>query len=155
MPSRGQYSILVILSAAIGAIVSITRRFTVLLMELPMANPDIQLLSWYTLGIRGVAFLLVYGLLFGVAYQIAGEPSHPDGSLKGPPLAGVAGAGGFAIATLGLVIATDIDFQGWLFTGLATIGPGFAVGVQFSVVVFAGMALSRRQHTSSEPTAHT
>lgn len=138
-----QYSLPIGVAFAVGIVLSLTRRFTGLFVELSSA-PSPELLSWYGFGMRGVAFLLVYGALLGVAYRIESEVRHPNGDAILGVGAGVAGAVGYAIATAATVIFTGIGSPGIAFALVTTIGAGFGTGVELGVVAFAGAAMSRR-----------
>jgi len=64
-----------------ATIVSVTRRSSALLLESSLTTPSIEMVPLIVLGSRFVAFLLVYGLVFGVAYRIGAH--HVDARADG------------------------------------------------------------------------
>lgn len=128
----------------IGIVVSLTRRFAVLVVELPVSTPPTELLSWYGFGMRGVAFILVYGTLFGLAYWIDSRTDHPNGDAVVALGSGIAGLLGFCLATTATIVLTDIGYPGITYAVVATVGSGIGTGVELAVVTFAGAALARR-----------
>lgn len=143
MPSLRPYALPAVVALLVGVAVGLTRRFTVLVVELSTSVPPTELLSWYTVGVRAVAFLLVYGLLFGVVYRLAADRSRPNDESILALAVGIAGGVGYAVVTVATVGLTDVSYPGVTFAIVATLGAGIAIGVELGVVAFAGSALAR------------
>lgn len=145
MPSLKPYALPAAVAAIVGAVVSLTRRFSALVVELFGTAPTVELLSWYAVGARAVAFVLVYGLLLGSTYWVAVRAPHPNGDSIAGLATGVPGGLGYAIATLATVLFAGVSYPGWAFLLATTLGSGVAVGVELGVVGFAGAAIARRR----------
>jgi len=133
------------LAAAVAAVALTVQRFLVpLLLEFdvglsPPANTQ------YALAARFASFLLVYGVLLGVAYWAGGR----DGAGDGRHL--VVAAGTFVVAAGAALLASVVVLQmlGWRTRGMfvafaGTVGRSASVGVQLGVVAFAGLAAGSR-----------
>lgn len=143
MSSPKSYALPAVVAAIAGAVVSLARRFTALVVELSASVPSTDVLSWYAVGGRTVAFLFVYGLLFGVAYLVASRRRHPDDDSTVALVVGIAAGVGYAAATLATIAFAEISYPGWTFAAATTVGSGIAVGIELGVVAFAGAALAR------------
>jgi glutamate dehydrogenase/leucine dehydrogenase len=120
----------------------VNRRLPPLLLEASIGVPSPRALAAYTLGGRFVAFALVYGVLFGVAFAVGRRRESTDGESVTVLATGVAGALAALVATGATLLVVD-SRQG-LVTALAGLGGSAAIGVQLAVVAFAGLALAER-----------
>lgn len=132
-----------LVAAVVGVALTVRRYATALLLEFS-ADVTPRALTEYALGTRVVAFLLVYGLLFGVAYWTGTrrEDASSDTTVA---------AGTFAVAALSALVSTGAILgvvgtgtRGPLLAAVTAVGSSAAVGVELAVVVFAGVAAARR-----------
>lgn len=141
-------AVLPFVAGVAAAVLSITRRSSTLLLESSITTPPPETLSLIVLGSRVVAFVLVYGLVLGVAYRIGAhwEGVSTDGTLALG--AGIVGAATYFVGT-GAVLLSLEAHQNALVSALGVLGSTVSVGVQLAVVAFAGLALGHRRERSS------
>ncbi|WP_096391408.1 hypothetical protein [Halopenitus persicus] len=152
--------------AGIAAVaIGVTRRLSMLLIELDGATLAPRLLALTTLGGRFVSFLAVYGLVLGTAYLVGRRDESRRGETrKGETRKGetrkaeagtilrtdrVLSAGGIAalahLLTAGAILLVVELAQSWIVTAAVLVGSSVGVGVQIAVVVVAGLALGVRR----------
>ena len=134
-------------AAVVAAVIGVARRLPPILIELSLEIPSPSVLSLYIAGSRFVSFVLVYGLLLGVAYWIGRgrDGGRGDGTL-------VLATGGVAavvylVVTAGILLWLGPD-QGAI-TAVRVVGSTVSVGVQLAVVAFAGLALGRSRRPAA------
>lgn len=136
--------VLPLVAGFVAIAISVSRRLTVILLESSMEVPPPRTLSLYTLGGRFASFVLVYGLVLGLAYWVG---RRRDGSSDDGTLAlstGVVAALAHLVGA-GAILASLEPGQDLAIAALATVGSSVAVGTQLAVVAFAGVALARRR----------
>lgn len=140
-------AVLPFVAGVVAAVLSITRRSSTLLLESSVTTPPPETLSLIVLGSRFVAFVLVYGVVFGVAYRIGAQrgDASADGTLALGT--GIVGAATYFIGT-GVVLLSLEAHQNALVSALGVLGSTISVGVQLAVVAFAGLALGHRRERS-------
>lgn len=133
------------LAAAVAAVaLTVQRVFVALLLELDVGL-SAPASTRYALALRFASFLLVYGVLLGVAYWAGAREADSDTSY--PLVAAVTFVVAAAVALLTSVAVVQV--LGWgtrgVFVALATtVGQSASTGVQLGVVAFAGLAAGRR-----------
>lgn len=137
------YAVPPVVAGIVAVAISIARRLPAILLE---ANVDVtpRTLSLFVAGGRFVAFALVYGLLFGLAYWagVRRDDGGADGELS--LATGAIAAVGYLAGTGLVFLVVGAGEQDWYVTALVTAGSGVGVGVQLAVVAFAGVSLARR-----------
>ena len=128
-------------AAVVAVAVSLTRRITTIALESSIDIPDPGTLSLYAFGGRAVGFLLVYGLLLGVAYQVGRRRGDALDIGATTLAAGVVGGVAFLVGT-GAVLLWAGPQQG-VIVAVGTVGAAAGAGVELAVVSFAGLALGR------------
>ncbi|WP_123623840.1 hypothetical protein [Halorubrum sp. CSM-61] len=128
-------------AAVVAAAISVTRRVPTVVMESSIGVPGPRALSLYTLGGRFAAFVLVYGLLLGVAYR-AGRHGGDAVDARATTLAtGAIGGLAYLVGTTAVLLWAGPSHEA--ISAVGALGAAVAVGVQFAVVAFAGLALGR------------
>lgn len=133
-----------IVAGFVALVMSVNRRLSALLLELSTSYLSPETFTRVTLAGRFLVFVLVYALLFGLAYWVG---NRTDDSRLGERTAVATGV----LGTIGYLAGTGIVLQ-WLdferrtlaFAAAVEVGSGIAVGIQLAVVTFAGVALARR-----------
>ncbi|OYR57328.1 hypothetical protein [Halorubrum halodurans] len=137
-------------AAVVAAAIGVTRRLPPILIELSLEIPSPSALSVYIAGSRFVSFVLVYGLLLGVAYRVGRgrEGDRGDGTLV-LATGGVA-AVAYLVVTAGILLWLGPEQRA--IAAVRLVGSTVSVGVQLAVVAFAGLALgrSRRPATAAD-----
>ena len=127
-------------TAVVAAAVALTRRIPTLVLESPIGIPGPGALTRYTLGGHFVGFVLVYGLLLGVAYRVGRGGDALD--VGATTLAtGVVGAVVYLVVS-GAVLLWAGPEQG-LLVAVGAVGSAAGVGVELAVVGVGGLALGR------------
>ncbi|QHS15805.1 hypothetical protein [Halopenitus persicus] len=148
-------ALLPIVAGIAAVVIGVTRRLSLLLIELDGATLAPRLLALTTLGGRFVSFLAVYGLVLGTAYLV-GRRDEPrrDETRKdeiGTTLRTnhVLPAGGVAalahLLTAGAILLVVELAQSWIVTVAVLVGSSVGVGVQIAIVAVAGLALGARR----------
>ncbi|MGQ3329825.1 hypothetical protein [Halorubrum sp. FL23] len=128
-------------AAVVAVAVGVVRRIPPIVVESPIEIPGPGALSLYTLGGRAAAFVLVYGLLLGVAYRVGRRDG--DAIDAGATTLATAAIGGIAyLVASGAVVLWLGPNQRWI-AAVGTLGSAAAVGVELAIVAFAGLALGR------------
>ena len=130
-------------AAAVALAISLTRSVTTVAVGTPIDVPGQGALTLYRLGGRAVGFVLVYGLLLGVAYRVGRRGDALD---VGPTAlaTGLVGGVSFLLGT-GAVLAW-IGPQNVIVV-VGTVGTAVGVGVELAVVALAGLSLGRLRTT--------
>ncbi|WP_231554282.1 hypothetical protein [Halobellus rufus] len=97
----------------------------------------------YVQGGRFASFVLVYGLLFGVAFW-AGRRSDSNEGTALAVASGVVAAVAYLLGSGGISLLIDGE-QGPLLSAVLVLGSSISVGAQLAVVTFAGIALADRR----------
>ena len=127
-------------AAVVSLAVSLTRRATTIAAGTAIGVPGPGALTLYRLGGRAVGFVLVYGLLLGVAYRVGRSGDAPD---VGPTTlaTGLVGGTVFLLGT-GAVLAWIGPGQN-VIVAVGTIGAAVGVGIELAVVALAGLSFGR------------
>ncbi|OYR45894.1 hypothetical protein [Halorubrum sp. Eb13] len=134
--------------AAVAAVATaVTRRLPPLLVGSSIPSPSAERIALYTLGGRFVSFLLIYGLLLGVAVAVGSRRASTDGDGATALATGVVAAVAYLVASAALLVVLDPNRV--LTNAVAGVGSAVGVGVQLAVVVFAGLALADRRQTGA------
>ena len=128
-------------AAVVAVAVSLTRRITTILLESSISMPEAETLSLYIFGGRAVGFVLVYGLLLGVAYRVGRRDADAIDLGATTLAAGVAGGIAYLLGT-GAVLLWAGPAQN-VIVAVGTVGGAAGAGVELAVVSFAGLALGR------------
>ena len=118
-------------TAVVSAAVALTRRIPTLVLESAIGIPEPGALTRYTLGGRFVGFVLVYGLLLGVAYRVG----------RGGGDALDVGAVVYPVASGAVLLWAGPEQRSLVAVG--AIGSAAGVGVELAGVGVAGLALGR------------
>ncbi|CQH50917.1 uncharacterized protein HHUB_1675 [Halobacterium hubeiense] len=141
MPSTRTF-VTVAVAAVVAVAVTLRRYVTLLVVELPI-DVTPQLLTRATLGGRFAAFVLVYGLLFGVAYWAGTHASERDDATLAAATFAAAATTALAVS-VGVVAFTGGSTQSIVFDVAAVVATSVATGVKLAVVAFAGVAAGGR-----------
>lgn len=133
-------------AAVVAVAVAVTRRLPPLLVGTSLPSPAAERIALYTLGGRFVSFVLIYGLLFGVAVAV-GRRGSTDGDGATVLATGVVGAVAYLVASAALLLVLDPGQV--LANAVAALGSSVGVGVQLAVVAFAGLALAERRRSGA------
>ena len=133
-----------IVAGVVALAVSGIRRLTPILLQSSVSLPAGERLRVYLMSAQFAGFVLVYGLLFGVA--LASGVRDADVSAASTALATAASA------TVAFLVGSAAVFsylgpeQSLVVTAVLALGASLGVGIQFAVVAYAGVALgeSRR-----------
>lgn len=138
-----------IVAAIVALAVSGIRRLSPILLESSVSLPSAEALSTYLVSAQFAAFLLVYGLLFGVAL-LAGL-GNADVSAALTALATGASATVSFLLGLAAVLWYLSPDRGPVVTAVFALGASFGVGIQFAVVAYAGVTLGERRGEGPSP----
>lgn len=135
--------VLPFIAGPVALVSSVTRVLVPILLTLPIEAPPSETLSLYIAGSRFSVFVLVYGLLFGLAYWAG---SRYDTTIDGPVTlaTGVVAAISYFVGSLVVFQFIGPGEHGWLLTIVQITGSSVGVGVQLAVVAFAGIAAANR-----------
>ncbi|ELZ44544.1 hypothetical protein C463_08179 [Halorubrum californiense DSM 19288] len=138
-----------VVAAVVALAVSGIRRLAPILLESPVSLPSAESLSVYLATSQFAAFLLIYGLLFGVAL-LAGL--RDDGvSATSTALATAASATvAFLLGSAAVLWYLGPD-RGPVVTAVFALGASLGIGIQFAVVAYAGVALGERHGEGPSP----
>ena len=128
-------------AALVAVALSLARRITTIALESSMNIPDPGTLSLYAFGGRAVGFLLVYGLLLGVAYRVGRRDGDALDIGATTLTAGVAAGVAYLVGTGAVLLWAGPDQN--VFVAVGTVGGAVGAGVELAVVAFAGLALGR------------
>ncbi|WP_435349693.1 hypothetical protein [Haloarchaeobius sp. HRN-SO-5] len=138
-----------IVAGIVAIVVGLTRYIVPLVFEFEVFEPSQSMLSVSIAWARFLSFVLVYVVLFGLAYWVGTRQA--DASTDGPLVlatGGIAAVCYLVTATL-VVFLVNAPFEGnALLVAIRTLGASVSVGVQLAVVTFAGVALARRSDVS-------
>jgi hypothetical protein len=129
-------------AAVVAVVVAVTRRLPPLFVGTSLPTPPAERLALYTLGGRFVSFVLIYGLLFGVAVTVGRRRGSTDGDGATVLATGLVAAVAYLVASAALLLVISSGRP--LTNAVAGLGSGVGVGVQLAVVAFAGLALAER-----------
>ena len=136
-------------AAGVALALSVLRRLPPLLVSSAIETPPVRRLGLYVAAGQFVAFLLVYGLLFGVSFAVGRRRDNPRRDGRIALAAGLAAAVTTLVGTAAVLLIAEPQ-QGAVVV-LQALGSTFGVGAQLGIVVFAGLALAR--YRSERPTA--
>ncbi|ELZ46747.1 hypothetical protein C464_10238 [Halorubrum coriense DSM 10284] len=136
-------------AAVVALAVSGIRRLTPILLESSVSLPPAETFPVYLAGTRFAAFLLIYGLLFGVALRSGLRDA--DVSATSTALATGASATGAFLVGSAAVLWFLGPSRGLLATAAFALGASLGIGVQFAVVAYAGVALGDSRRRRPEP----
>jgi len=136
-------------AAVVALAVSGIRRLAPILLESPVSLPSGETLSVYLASSRFAAFLLIYGLLFGVALRSGLRDA--DVSATSTALATGASATGAFLVGSAAVLWFLGPGRGPIVTAAFALGASLGIGVQFAVVAYAGVALGDGRRRGPEP----
>jgi hypothetical protein len=139
-----------VVAAVVALAVSGIRRLAPILLRSPVSLPSAETLSVYVVSARFTAFVLVYGLLFGVA--LAAGIRDADASATATALATGASAAIAFLLGSGAVLWYLGPDRGPIATAVFAVGASLGVGVQFAVVAYAGVALGDSRRGRPDPT---
>lgn len=122
---------------------SIVRRLPTILLETEVSATP-RSLALFVGGGRFVAFVLVYGLLLGLAYLAGTRRDDPSADVELSLATGAVAALSYLVGTGLVLLVAGVGQQDRLFAALVTAGSGVGVGANLAVVTFAGLALARR-----------
>ncbi|MGM0448105.1 MAG: hypothetical protein ACQERM_07630 [Methanobacteriota archaeon] len=138
-----------VVAAVVALAVSGIRRLSPLLLESPVSLPSAEALSTYLVSGRFTAFLLIYGLLFGVAL-LAGL-RDADASATSTALAtGASATVAFLAGSIAGLWYLGPD-RGPIVAAVFALGASLGVGVQFAVVAYAEVSLGERRSEGPSP----
>lgn len=129
-------------AAVVAVAVAVTHRLPPLVVGSSIANPSPESVALYAVGGRFVSFVLIYGLLLGVAVAVGRRRESTDGDGATVLATGVVAA--VAYLGAGAALLFVLDPRPVLVNAVAGVGSAVGVGVQLAVVAFAGLALSER-----------
>jgi len=130
-----------VVAAVVAVVVAVSRRIPPLLVGTSLPTPEVERIALYTLVGRFAAFVLIYGLLFGVAVAVGREGS-PDGDGATVLATGLVGAVAYLVASAALLSVLE---PGQVPVNVvAALGSSAGVGIRLAVVAFAGLALADR-----------
>ncbi|WP_186310983.1 hypothetical protein [Halorubrum depositum] len=134
-------------AAVAAAAVAVTRRLPPLLVGSSIPTPSPESVALYALGGRFVSFLLIYGLLFGVAVAVGARRESTDRDAAIVLATGVLAAVAYLVASAAVLLVLDPSRV--LTNAVAGLGSSAGVGVHLAVVTFAGLALADRRQTGA------
>ena len=140
-----------VVAAVVALAVSGIRRLAPLLLESSVPLPSPASLSAYVAGSRFGAFLLVYGLLFGVALFV-GRRSEDVSATATALATGASATVAFLVGSIAVLWYLGPD-RSPVVTAVFALGASLGVGIQFAVVAYAGVSLGERRRDDSNPTA--
>ncbi|TKX75236.1 hypothetical protein EXE46_05070 [Halorubrum sp. GN11_10-6_MGM] len=138
-----------VVAAIVALAVSGIRRLSPILLQSSVSLPSAETLSTYLLSARFTAFLLVYGLLFGVALFTGLRDA--DAAAASTALAtGASATAAFLVGSAAVLWYLGPD-RGPIATAVFALGASLGVGVQFAVVAYAGVAIGESRREESSP----
>jgi len=140
-----------VVAAVVALAVSGVRRLPAILLESSVSIRPAERLTTYVMGGRFAAFVLLYGLLFGVA--LAAGTRDPDVSAASTALATGASATVAFLVGSAAVLSYLSPTRGAVVTAVFALGTALGVGVQFAVVAYAGVSLGEARRDESRPAA--
>lgn len=139
-----------IVAAVVALVVSGIRRLSPIILQSSLTLPPAERLSVYLLSARFAAFVLIYGLLFGVA--LAAGLRDADVSATSTALAtGASATVAFLLGSAAVLSYLGPD-RGAIATAVFALGASLGVGIQFAVVAYAGVALGASRREGPDPT---
>ena len=129
-------------AAVVAVAVAVTRRIPPLLVGTSIPTPAAERIALYVLAGRFVSFVLIYGLLFGVAVAVGSRRESTDGDGATVLATGVVAAVAYLGASAALLLVLGPGQV--LVNAVGGVGSSAGVGVQLAVVAFAGLALADR-----------
>ncbi|MFB6184699.1 MAG: hypothetical protein ABEI96_09115 [Haloarculaceae archaeon] len=140
-------SVLVVVAAAVGAVVSVVHRLVPLAARAG-ALPSPQTVAYVTQTGRFVSFLLVYGLLFGVAAWTGTELDVRTEYASLTLATAASAAVGYLVGALALFALAGVGrSQGVVLQVLFFVGPPLGTGLSLGVVALAGVAVGHFRTT--------
>ena len=130
-------------AAVVALAVSLTRRVTTIAVGTAIGVPGPGALTLYRFGGRAVGFVLVYGLLLGVAYRVGRRGDPLD---IGPTTlaTGLVGGVAFLFGTAAILAWTGSRN---VIVAVGTVGAAVGAGIELAVVALAGLSLGRLRTT--------
>lgn len=139
-----------VVAAVVALAVSGIRRLSPIILQSPVSLPSAETLSMYLVSAQFTGFVLVYGLLFGVA--LASGVRDADVSATSTALAtGASATVAFLIGSAAVLSYLGPD-RGPVVTAVFALGASLGVGIQFAVVAYAGVALGASRRDGPNPT---
>ncbi|QAU12104.1 hypothetical protein EKH57_04740 [Halorubrum sp. BOL3-1] len=140
-----------VVAAVVALAVSGIRRLSALLLESSVSLRPAERLTTYVMSGRFAGFLLIYGLLFGVAFAAGRRDS--DVSATSTALAtGASATVAFLVGSAAVLSYLSAD-RSVVVTVVFALGAALGVGVQLTVVAYAGVALGGERRDESNPAA--
>ncbi|ELZ52543.1 MULTISPECIES: hypothetical protein [Halorubrum] len=141
-----------VVAAVVALAVSGIRRLAPILLESSVSIRPAERLTTYVMGGRFAAFVLIYGLLFGVALAVGTR--DPGVSAASTALATGASATVAFLVGSAAVLSYITPDQSVIVTAVFALGAALGIGVQFAVVAYAGVSLGEgRRRDESKPAA--
>ena len=139
--------LLPILALPVALAMTVSRYLVPLLLEVRADIPDPETLTLLTVSGRFSTFVLVYGLLFGLAYWVGGAhaTAHSDRMLA--LATGASGALSCLVGTGVVILVTGTGGTGAVVSAAVALGSTLGAGVQLAVVAFAGLSLAGRRRS--------
>ncbi|ELZ39687.1 hypothetical protein [Halorubrum tebenquichense] len=138
-------------AAVVALAVSGVRRLSAILIESSVSIRPAERLTTYVMSGRFAAFVLIYGLLFGVA--LAAGVRDPDVSAASTALATGASATVAFLVGSAAVLSYLSPTRGAVVTAVFALGAALGVGIQFAVVAYAGVSLGDARRDESRSAA--
>jgi len=140
-----------VVAAIVALAVSGIRRFSALLVESPLSLPPSERFTMYIMSAQFVGFVLIYGLVFGVALG-AGQ-RDADVSATSTALATGASATVAFLVGSAAVLWYLTPSSGAVVTAVFALGASLGVGIQFAIVAYAGVSLGEARRDEPNPMA--
>ncbi|GAA0535776.1 hypothetical protein ABNG02_13460 [Halorubrum ejinorense] len=140
-----------IVAAVVALAVSGIRRFSALLLQSPVSLPPSERFTMYLMSAQFVAFVLIYGLVFGVA--LGSGLRDADVSPTSTALATGASATVAFLVGSAAVLWYLAPSSGAVLTAVFSLGASLGVGIQFAVVAYAGVSIGEGRRDEPNPMA--
>ena len=137
-------------AAVVALAVSGIRRLAPILLESSVSLPSAETLSVYVASSRFAAFLLIYGLLFGVAL-LAGLRDADVSATSTALATGASATAAFLVGSAAALWFLGPD-RGPVLTAALALGASLGIGVQLAVVAYAGVTLGGSRRGDPGPT---
>lgn len=132
-----------LVAGVVAVVVGVTRHLPAVLNRHLTAVPTPRELTGYLLAGRALAFLLVFGLLFGTAYWAGRRVDVRDEYASTSVLAGVSAGLGYLLGYLVFVFPEGLSaFHGLALQAVLIAGTALGIGVYLGTVTLAGLGLA-------------